>query len=125
LPNGAYQESPEGFLALLFLPIAWGYYKLPSTICWWQTAAAIGGCHPMSLTLRNGLGAVQSLSGRTYRDFRSSGSGESALSLLLQEKTLEDVQQFRVDYLRSLPNLVSKFGMRITRISNRQFIECR
>ncbi|MBF2027553.1 MAG: hypothetical protein IGS48_12420 [Oscillatoriales cyanobacterium C42_A2020_001] len=28
--NGAYQESPERFLALLFLPIACGYYKLPA-----------------------------------------------------------------------------------------------
>ena len=27
--NGAYQESPDGFMALLFLPLACGYYRLP------------------------------------------------------------------------------------------------
>jgi CRISPR-associated protein Cas8a1/Csx13 len=35
---------------------------------------------------------------RTYRSFRSSSAGESALHFLLQEKLVEDSQQFRIDY---------------------------
>lgn len=96
--NGAYQESPEGFLALLFLPIACGYYKLPAQSVGGKLAARSAVVIPNVTHLTHWVGSRQNLSGRTYRDFRSSGAGESALHFLLQEKTLEDVQQFRVDY---------------------------
>ncbi|NJO74204.1 MAG: type I-MYXAN CRISPR-associated Cas8a1/Cmx1 [Leptolyngbyaceae cyanobacterium RM1_406_9] len=96
--NGAYQESPEGFLALLFLPIACGYYKLPSQPVGGKMTARSAVVIPNVTNLTHWVRSRQSMSGRTYRDFRSSGTGESALHFLLQEKTLEDAQQFRVDY---------------------------
>ncbi|MBN8564102.1 MAG: type I-MYXAN CRISPR-associated Cas8a1/Cmx1 [Leptolyngbya sp. UWPOB_LEPTO1] len=96
--NGAYQESPEGFLALLFLPISCGYYKLPAQSIGGKLAARSAVVIPNVTHLRHWVRSRQNLSGRTYRDFRSSGAGESALHFLLQEKTLEDAQQFRVDY---------------------------
>lgn len=96
--NGAYQESPEGFLALLFLPIACGYYKLPAQSVGGKLAARSAVVIPNVTHLTHWVRSRQNLSGRTYRDFRSSGAGESALHFLLQEKTLENAQQFRVDY---------------------------
>jgi CRISPR-associated protein Cas8a1/Csx13 len=96
--NGAYQESPEGFLVLLFLPISCGYYKLPAQSVGGKLAARSAVVIPNVTHLRHWVRSRQNLSGRTYRDFRSSGAGESALHFLLQEKTLEDAQQFRVDY---------------------------
>lgn len=96
--NGAYQESPEGFLALLFLPIACGYYQLPAQSIGGKLSARSAVVIPDVTHLTYWVRSRQSLSGRTYRDFRSSGAGESALHFLLQEKTLEDAQQFRVNY---------------------------
>ncbi len=96
--NGAYQESPEGFLALLFLPIACGYYKLPAQSVGGKLAARSAVVIPNVIHLLQWVRSRRAMSGRTYRDFRSSGAGESALHFLLQEKTLEDAQQFRVDY---------------------------
>ncbi|GAB4147256.1 MAG: hypothetical protein Fur0046_25440 [Cyanobacteria bacterium J069] len=96
--NGAYQESPEGFLALLFLPIACGYYKLPAQTVGGKLAGRSAVVIPNVTHLTHWVRSRQNLSGRTYRDFRSSGAGESALHFLLQEKTLEDTQQFRVNY---------------------------
>jgi CRISPR-associated protein Cas8a1/Csx13 len=88
--NGAYQESPEGFLALLFLPLACGYYKLPNL----RSAVVI----PEVTTLKKWVSRRKEFAGRTYRNFRSSGAGESALSFLLQEKLLEDSKLERVNY---------------------------
>lgn len=101
--NGAYQESPEGFLALLFLPIACSYYKLPAQAVGGKLAARSAVVIPNVTHLTHWVRSRQNLSGRTYRDFpyrdfRSSGAGESALHFLLQERTIEDAQQFRVDY---------------------------
>jgi CRISPR-associated protein Cas8a1/Csx13 len=97
--NGAYQESPEGFLALLFLPIACGYYKLPAQTVGGKLSARSAVVIPNVTHLTQWVSSRQNLSGRTYRDFRSSGAGESALHFLMQEKTIEDAQQFRsVDY---------------------------
>ena len=96
--NGAYQESPEGFLALLFLPIACAYYKLPAQSVGGKLAARSAVVIPNVTHLTHWVRSRQNLSGRTYRDFRSSGAGESALHFLLQEKMIEDAQQFRVDY---------------------------
>ncbi len=96
--NGAYQESPEGFLALLFLPIACSYYKLPAQAVGGKFAARSALVIPNVTHLTQWVRNRQNLSGRTYRDFRSSGAGESALHFLLQEKTIEDAHQFRVNY---------------------------
>ena len=88
--NGAYQESPEGFLALLFLPLACGYYRLPN----FRSAVVI----PEVMNLRQWVTRRQEFSGRSYRNFRSSSAGESALHFLLQEKLLEDAKLTRVNY---------------------------
>jgi CRISPR-associated protein Cas8a1/Csx13 len=88
--NGAYQESPEGFLALLFLPLACGYYRLPG----FRMAVAI----PEVLNLNQWVNRRQAFPGRTYRNFRSSGAGESALHFLFQEKLIEDAKLERVKY---------------------------
>jgi CRISPR-associated protein Cas8a1/Csx13 len=88
--NGAYQESPEGFLSLLFLPLACGYYKLPSL----RSAVII----PEVTNLQKWVRRRREFSGRTYRNFRSSGAGESALHFLLQEKLLEDAKLEQVEY---------------------------
>jgi CRISPR-associated protein Cas8a1/Csx13 len=96
--NGAYQESPEGFLALLFLPLACGYYKLPPQSVGGKLAARSALVIPNVPNLRQWVNRRRAMPGRTYRDFRSSGAGESALHFLLQEKTIEAAQQLRVDY---------------------------
>jgi CRISPR-associated protein Cas8a1/Csx13 len=88
--NGAYQETPTGFLALLFLPLACGYYKLPN----FRSALVI----PEVQNLKQWVKHKQTLVARTYRDFRSSGAGESALRFLLQEKTIDDATAASVDY---------------------------
>lgn len=88
--NGAYIESPTGFLSLLFLPLACGYYQLPG----FRSALVIPEVH----NLKEWVKLRQRMPGRTYRSFRASSAGESALSFLLREKLVEDAQQFRVDY---------------------------
>lgn len=88
--NGAYVESPTGFLALLFLPLACGYYQLPG----YRSALVI----PEVRNLKEWVNLRRKMPGRTYRSFRSSSAGESALHFLLQEKLVEDSQQFRIDY---------------------------
>ncbi|WNZ25460.1 type I-MYXAN CRISPR-associated Cas8a1/Cmx1 [Leptolyngbya sp. NK1-12] len=88
--NGAYMESPTGFLALLFLPLACGYYQLPG----YRSALVI----PEVRNLKQWVNLRRRMPGRTYRSFRSSSAGESALHFLLQEKLVEDSQLFRVDY---------------------------
>jgi len=88
--NGAYVESPTGFLALLFLPLACGYYQIPG----YRSALVI----PEVRNLKEWVNLRRRMPGRTYRSFRSSSAGESALHFLLREKLIEDAQQFRVDY---------------------------
>ena len=88
--TGAYKESPEGYLALLFLPLACGYYQLPG----YRSAVVI----PEVLDLPKWVRQRHLYSGRTYRNFRSSGAGESALRFLMQEALLEDAETFRVNY---------------------------
>lgn len=90
--NGPYQESPSGFLALLFLPLACGYYKLPGPGL--RSALVI----PEVTNLKKWLRRRQNLSGRTYKHFRSSGAGESGLRFLLQEQAASDSTVFTVDY---------------------------
>ncbi|ACB50545.1 hypothetical protein cce_1195 [Crocosphaera subtropica ATCC 51142] len=88
--HGAYQESPEGFLALVFLPLACNYYQLPG----YRSAVVV----PEIKNLKEWVKRRKKNAGSSYRDFRSSSSGESALRFLLQDKLLEDNQDFRVDY---------------------------
>lgn len=87
---GPYKESPKGYLALLFLPLACGYYQLPG----YRSAVVI----PEVLSIPRWVRQRHLYSGRTYRNFRSSGAGESALRFLMQETLLEDAETFRVDY---------------------------
>lgn len=88
--HGTYQESPEGFLALIFLPLACNYYQLPG----YRSAVVI----PEVKNLTEWVKRRKKNPGSSYRDFRSSSSGESALRFLLQDKLIEDNQNFRVDY---------------------------
>lgn len=88
--NGSYKESPEHFLALLFLPLACGYYQLPD----YRSVVII----PEVVNLKKWVQQRQELSGRTYRSFRSSSAGESVLRFLLEEKLIEDSQNLRVKY---------------------------
>ncbi|HIK54886.1 MAG TPA: type I-MYXAN CRISPR-associated Cas8a1/Cmx1 [Synechococcales cyanobacterium M55_K2018_004] len=96
--NGPYQESPEGFLALLFLPLACGYYKLPPQTVGGKLSGRSALVIPDVQNLTHWVNSRRAMPGRTYRDFRSSGAGESALHFLLQEKVVEEAQQFRVNY---------------------------
>jgi CRISPR-associated protein Cas8a1/Csx13 len=96
--NGAYQESAEGFIALLFLPLACGYYKLPAKKMAGKMTARSAAVIPEIGNLLKWLGRRQAFSGRTYRNFRSSSAGESALQFLLQEKLIEDSKLERVNY---------------------------
>lgn len=88
--HGAYQESPEGFLALVFLPLACSYYQLSG----YRSAVVIPEVKNISEWVRRRKNYLSS----TYRNFRSSSAGESGLRFLLQEKLIEDNKQFRVDY---------------------------
>jgi CRISPR-associated protein Cas8a1/Csx13 len=88
--HGAYQESTEGFVALLFLPLACSYYQLTG----YRSAVVI----PEVKNIQEWVKQRQNSSGSTYRNFRSSSAGESALRFLLQEKLIEDNKRFRVDY---------------------------
>lgn len=88
--NGTYQESPEGFISLLFLPLACGYYQLTG----FRSAIVI----PEVKNIKEWVKRRKNSSGRTYSNFSSSSSGESALKFLLQEKIVEDNKLFRVEY---------------------------
>jgi CRISPR-associated protein Cas8a1/Csx13 len=88
--NGAYQESPQNFLALLFTPLACSYHKLPEA----RSALVI----PEVQNLNQWINRKQELSGRTYRNFRSSSAGESGLQFLWQETLMEDADKYKVEY---------------------------
>jgi CRISPR-associated protein Cas8a1/Csx13 len=88
--HGYYQEYPEDFLALVFLPLACSYYQLSG----YRSAVII----PEVKSLKEWVKRRQNSSGSSYKNFRSSSAGESALRFLLQEKLIEDNRRFRVDY---------------------------
>lgn len=88
--NGPYQESPEGFLALLFLPLACGFYHLPG----YRSALVI----PEVRHLQQWVKYRQKFRGCSYKQFRASSGGESGLRFLLQEQPLDDSRLFKVDY---------------------------
>jgi CRISPR-associated protein Cas8a1/Csx13 len=88
--NGDYKESPSAFLALLFLPLACLYHKLPGA----RSTLVIPEIHD----LKKWINRKQEYSGRTYRNFRCSGAGESGLQFLWLETMYEDSEIFKVDY---------------------------
>jgi CRISPR-associated protein Cas8a1/Csx13 len=88
--NGAYQESPSNFLALLFTPLACHYHKLPAA----RSALVI----PEVQNLLRWIDRKQELSGRTYRNFRSSSAGESGLQFLWHQTLMDDAQKGGVKY---------------------------
>jgi CRISPR-associated protein Cas8a1/Csx13 len=88
--NGAYQESPQNFLALLFTPLACSYHKLPEA----RSALVI----PEVQNLKQWIDRKQELSGRTYRNFRSSSAGASGLQFLWQETLMEDADKYKIEY---------------------------
>ncbi len=88
--NGEYKESPIGFIALLFLPLACSYYLLTDR----RYALVV----PEVTNLLVWISRRQQLGSRSYKDFRSPGAGEAGLRLLLEEWTTGDIKQHRVDY---------------------------
>lgn len=101
--NGAYHETPQGYLALLFLPMACGYYRLPG----YRSAIVMPEVSDLNqwVKQRQRLSAstVQSLAHkeqqlvrRSYRNYQSSGAAESALYFLLQERVIEGAEALRV-----------------------------
>ncbi|MEZ2236653.1 type I-MYXAN CRISPR-associated Cas8a1/Cmx1 [Microcoleus sp.] len=88
--NGEYQESPSGFITLLFLPIACNYYLLPPR----RYALVI----PEVTNLLAWVQRRRQLSNRSYKDFRAPSAGEAGLRLLLEEWTSENLKPQKVDY---------------------------
>jgi CRISPR-associated protein Cas8a1/Csx13 len=88
--NGEYEESPSGFIALLFLPIACNYYLLQNG----RYALVI----PEVKDLKSWINRRRQLSNRSYRDFRSPSAGEAGLRLLLEEALADSLQLQKVEY---------------------------
>jgi CRISPR-associated protein Cas8a1/Csx13 len=88
--NGEYQESPIGFIPLLFLPIACNYYLLNDR----RYALVI----PEVPNLLAWVQRRRRLSSRSYKDFRAPSAGEAGLRLLLEEWTSESLKPQKVDY---------------------------
>lgn len=101
--NGAYKETPQGYLALLFLPMACGYYRLPgyrSAVVmpevthltqWVQQRQRLSASTVQTLAT-----GQQQLVRRSYRNYQSTGAAESALYFLLQERVIESADALRV-----------------------------
>ncbi|WP_309736932.1 type I-MYXAN CRISPR-associated Cas8a1/Cmx1 [Chamaesiphon sp. OTE_75_metabat_556] len=88
--NGAYQESPQNFIALIFTPLACSYHKLPEA----RSALVI----PEINNLTQWIYRKQELSGRSYRNFRTSSAGESGLQFLWREALIDDADKYKVEY---------------------------
>ncbi|APB34491.1 hypothetical protein GlitD10_2162 [Gloeomargarita lithophora Alchichica-D10] len=88
--NGEYEESPSGFIPLLFLPIACNYYLLQNG----RYALVI----PEVKNLKSWVYRRRQLSNRSYRDFRSPSAGEAGLRLLLEESLSDNLQLQKVEY---------------------------
>lgn len=99
--NGVYTQSPKYFLALLFLPLACGYYQLPSINSKGRSAIVIPEVQNLTewVKLRRKLPSkTYSNFGSPYGKFRASSAGESALRFLLDERQLDDSNLFKVNY---------------------------
>ncbi|MCG9886200.1 MAG: type I-MYXAN CRISPR-associated Cas8a1/Cmx1 [Cyanobacteria bacterium] len=88
--NGAYQESPENFLALLFMPLACSYYKLPRQ----RSALVIPEISNLTAWLRR----RKQLTAISYKHFQASGAGEAGLRFLLWAQVDEDLYRSGLDY---------------------------
>ncbi|RCJ27141.1 type I-MYXAN CRISPR-associated Cas8a1/Cmx1 [Nostoc minutum NIES-26] len=88
--NGEYQESPTGFIALLFLPLACSYYLMMNG----RYALVI----PEVTNLIAWITRRQQQGSRSYKDFRSPSAGEAGLRLLLEEQTISDLNRHKVKY---------------------------
>ena len=86
--NGAYQESPENYLALLFLPIACQYYRLPGFLS--------GLVIPAVTNLQQWVVQRRQIASQTigkvtpYGEFRANSAGDAALRYLLKQKLLDE-----------------------------------
>lgn len=95
--NGTYQESSQGFLSLLFLPIACNYYQLPN----YRSALVIPEITDILRWIKQRQfyrGIIAQKFGSEYKKFKSSGAGDSALRFLLQEKLIENNEKLRVNF---------------------------
>ena len=88
--NGEYQESPIGFIPLLFLPLACSYYLM--------TAGRYALVIPEVINLKVWIARRQQRSGYSYKDFRSPSAGEAGLRLLLEEQTISNLKSHKVKY---------------------------
>lgn len=99
--NGPYKESSSNFLSLLFLPLACGYYQLPTFNRKSRSAIVIPEVQNLKawVNLRQKLPSkVYANFGSPYGKFRASSSGEAALRFLLNERQLDDSLLFNVKY---------------------------
>lgn len=99
--NGSYKESSDRFLALLFLPLACGYYELPKINSKHRSAIVIPEVQNLMewVKLRKKLPSKTNANfGSSYGKFRASSAGESALRFLLDERQLDDSSLFKVSY---------------------------
>ncbi|WP_416667845.1 type I-MYXAN CRISPR-associated Cas8a1/Cmx1 [Egbenema bharatensis] len=99
--NGSYKESSSNFLALLFLPLACGYYQLPIFNGKSRSAIVIPEVQNLKVwaKLRQKLPSkIYANFGSAYGKFRASSAGEAALRFLLDERQLDDSYLFKVNY---------------------------
>ncbi len=99
--NGSYKESSSNFLALLFLPLACGYYQLPTLNKKSRSAIVIPEVQNLKVwvKLRQKLPSkIYANFGSPYGKFRASSAGEAALRFLLDERQLDDSLLFKVNY---------------------------
>lgn len=88
--TGEYKESPTGFIALLFLPLACTYYLLTNG----RYALVI----PEVTNLNAWIHRRRQSGSRSYKDFRSPSASEAGLRLLLEESAITNLKQHKVNY---------------------------
>lgn len=96
--NGEYKESPKGFIPLLFLPLACGYYELPPKTLGGKETSRSAIVIPGISNILKWVHRRKEFSARSYRNFRSSSSGEATLNFLLDGILNDDFQVLAVDY---------------------------
>lgn len=97
-----YEESPSGFLSLLFLPLACSYFQLPfvnhpdpKRKAKIPTYAVVIPEVPNLLAWRR---RRKEFNQKICRSFRASSASESGLKVLLQEKLVEDIETYKTGY---------------------------
>ena len=101
--HGSYKETPQGFLSLLFLPLACSYFQLPFVKHPDSKKKTLVPTYAIVIPEVTNILAWgkrrKKLSGKTvytYKNFLAQDAGETGLRLLLQEKLLEDLNSFRI-----------------------------